>query len=279
VNNNDLNNAITVKTPEEINIMFQANQIVSGVLAMLEHEISSGVSTYTLDRLAEEYCRDHDAIPAFKGYKGYPASLCTSVNEEVVHGIPSKKKYLHDGDIISLDFGALYKGFYGDAAITIGIGNIDPQVARLLKVTELALQHGIEQVKVGNRISDISRAIQNYAENNGFSVVRQFVGHGIGRSLHEAPEVPNYVQRQASPRILTGMVLAIEPMINLGSAKVKILNDQWTVVTADRKHSAHFEHSVAVAENGPIILSQRFPSSKNNTTFLLSDIQNSTKKA
>ena len=258
MNNNDLNNAITVKTPEEINILFQANQIVSGVLTMLEREISSGVSTYTLDRLAEEYCRDHNAIPAFKGYKGYPASLCTSVNEEVVHGIPSKKKYLHDGDIISLDFGALYKEFYGDAAITIGIGNIDPQVARLLKVTELALQHGIEQVKVGNRISDISRAIQNYAENNGFSVVRQFVGHGIGRSLHEAPEVPNYVQRQASPRILAGMVLAIEPMINLGSAKVKILNDQWTVVTADRKHSAHFEHSVAVAENGPIILSQRF---------------------
>jgi methionyl aminopeptidase len=259
VNNDDHNNAITVKTPEEINIMYQANQIVSGVLTMLEHEITSGISTFTLDQLAEEFCRDHNAIPAFKGYKGYPASLCASVNEEVVHGIPSKKKILQDGDIISLDFGTLYKGFYGDAAITIGVGEVHPQVAHLLKVTETALQKGIEQVKIGNRISDISRAIQNYAEHYGFSVVRQFVGHGIGKSLHEAPEVPNYVQRQSSPRILEGMVLAIEPMINIGSAKVKILNDQWTVITADRKPSAHFEHSVAVSVNGPVILSERLP--------------------
>ena len=259
MNNAEHDNSITVKTPEEINIMYQANQIVSGVLTMLEHEITAGISTFTLDRLAEEYCYAHGAIPAFKGYKGFPASLCVSVNEEVVHGIPSKKKILREGDIISLDFGTLYNGFYGDAAITVGVGEIHPQIARLIKTTEAALRQGIDQVKIGNRISDISRAIQNFAEHHGFFVVRQFVGHGIGKNLHEPPEVPNYVQRIASPRILEGMVLAIEPMINFGSAKVKILKDQWTVITGDRKPSAHFEHSVAASANGPIVLSERSP--------------------
>ena len=257
MNTHEHDKAITVKTPDEINIMYQANQIVSGVLEMLESAIVSGISTFVLDKLAEEFCRDHKAIPAFKGYKGYPSSLCASVNEEVVHGIPSKKKILKDGDIISLDFGTLYEGFYGDAAITVAGGEIQPQVALLLEVTESALKKGIEQVVVGNRITDISRAIQTHAEQHGFSVVKQFVGHGIGRNLHEAPEVPNYVQRQASPRILEGMVLAIEPMINLGSEKIKILDDQWTVITSDRKYSAHFEHSVAVSENGPLVLSER----------------------
>jgi methionyl aminopeptidase len=259
VNSDDHNKSITVKTPEEIQIMYQANQIVSGVLALLEQEIQPGISTFALDRLAEDYCRAHQAIPAFKGYKGYPASLCASVNEEVVHGIPSKKKILHEGDIISLDFGTLFKGFYGDAAITVAVGEVEPEIGLLLRVTKTALEKGIEQAKIGNRISDISRAVQNYSEQYGFSVVRQFVGHGIGTSLHEAPEVPNYVQRQVSPRILEGMVLAIEPMVNLGSAKVKILNDQWTVITADRKPSAHFEHSIAVSVDGPIILSERLP--------------------
>lgn len=263
MNNVDPDTTITVKTAEEINIMYQANQIVSGVLAMLEKEIVPGVSTYTLDCLAEAYCRDHNAKPAFKGYKGFPASLCASVNEEVVHGIPSKKKILHDGDIISLDFGTLYRGFYGDAAITVAVGEVDSQIAQLLAVTETALLKGIQQVEIGNRISDISRAVQQYAELHGFSVVRQFVGHGIGTHLHEAPEVPNYVQKKASPRILEGMVLAIEPMINLGSAKVKILNDQWTVITADRKPSAHYEHSVAVTQDGPLILSERVAFSRN----------------
>jgi len=257
VNSNDHEKTITVKTPDEVKIMYQANEIVSGVLSMLESEIAPGISTLALDRLAEEFCRDHNAIPAFKGYKGYPASLCASVNEEVVHGIPSKKKILQEGDIISLDFGTLYDGFYGDAAITVAVGEIQPQVALLLNVTEIALKKGIEQVVIGNRISDISRAIQNYAEQHGFSVVRQFVGHGIGKNLHEAPEIPNYVQRQASPRIIEGMVLAIEPMINIGSGKIKILNDQWTVITADCKPSAHFEHSVAVSADGPIVLSER----------------------
>lgn len=249
--------AIRLKTPEEIELMFQANQIVSGVLALLESEVVEGVSTFTLDKLAEEFCRDHEALPAFKGYKGYPASLCASVNEEVVHGIPSRKKILHSGDIISLDFGTLYRGFYGDAAITVAVGEVQPQVARLIEVTKVALQKGIEQVKVGNRISDISQAIQKCVEQYGYSVVRQFVGHGIGTSLHEPPEIPNYVQKQASPRLMVGMVLAIEPMVNLGGSKVKILNDQWTVITADRKPSAHFEHSVAVSTDGPLILSKR----------------------
>lgn len=249
--------SITIKTADEIAIMHRANQIVSGVLALLESEIREGVSTLELDKIAETFCRDHHALPAFKGYKGYPASLCASVNEEVVHGIPSHKKILRNGDIISLDFGALLDGFYGDAAITVGVGDVDPKTSLLLQVTHASLLKGIEQVKVGNRISDISRAIQSYAEGKGFSVVRQFVGHGIGARLHEPPEVPNYVQRQASPRMIEGMVLAIEPMINLGAAKVKILHDQWTVITADRKPSAHFEHSVAVTCSGPLILSER----------------------
>ncbi len=249
--------AITVKTSEEIQIMFQANQIVAGVLKMLEKEVKPGVSTYALDKLAETFCRDHGAVPAFKGYRGFPCSLCASVNEEVVHGIPSKGRILRDGDIVSVDFGTLFQGFYGDSAITIGVGNVDSKVQKLLDTTKQSLVNAIEQVKIGNRISDISRAVQNYAEENGFSVVRQFVGHGIGSSLHEAPEVPNYIQKQPSPRILNGMVLAIEPMVNLGTQKVKVLKDQWTVVTADRKPSAHFEHSVAATENGPLVLSER----------------------
>ena len=257
VNREENEKAVTVKTPEEIAIMQQANQIVAGVLAQLENEIAPGVSTYALDQTADTYCRDHHAVPAFKGYRGFPASLCASINEEVVHGIPSKQRILRSGDIISLDFGTYYQGFYGDAAITVGVGDIAEKIALLLDVTKTALDRGIEQVQIGNRISDISRAIQQYAEEHGFSVVRQFVGHGIGTNLHEAPEVPNYVQRQASPRILDGMVLAIEPMVNLGGAKVKILKDQWTVITADRKPSAHFEHSVAATLEGPLVLSQR----------------------
>ncbi|WP_084313008.1 type I methionyl aminopeptidase [Desulfobulbus elongatus] len=247
--------AITLKTPEEIELLFQANQIVSGVLGLLETRVAEGISTFELDRLAEEYCCDHGAQPAFKGYKGFPASLCASVNEEVVHGIPSKKKILRQGDIVSLDFGARYKGFYGDAAVTVAVGTVAAQVALLIEVTKTALQKGIAQARVGNRIADVSRAVQQHVEAHGFTVVRQFVGHGIGAQLHEPPEVPNFYQRQASPRIMEGMVLAIEPMVNMGGAKVKILQDQWTVVTADRKPSAHFEHSVAIGSEGPRILS------------------------
>lgn len=248
---------ISVKTAEEIEIMRHANQIVAGVLTMLTEEVKDGVSTYHLDQLAETYCRDHGAVPAFKGYRGFPGSLCTSVNEEVVHGIPSQSVVLKEGDIISVDFGTYINGFYGDSAITIPVGQVSDEINRLLDVTENALYKGIEQAKIGNRISDISRAVQQHAEGNGFSVVRQFVGHGIGSELHEAPEIPNYVQRSGSPRLLAGMVLAIEPMVNMGTEKVKVLNDQWTVVTGDSKPSAHFEHTVAVTEEGPLILSDR----------------------
>lgn len=257
MSNESSGNVITIKNSDEIGLMFEANQIVAGVLALLESKVAEGISTLTLDILAEEFCRDHGALPAFKNYKGFPASLCASINEEVVHGIPSSKRILNNGDIVSLDFGALFKGFYGDAAITVSVGDVKPKTATLVKVTRESLMKGIEQVQIGNRISDISRAIQTYAENCGFSVVRQFVGHGIGSQLHEPPEVPNYVQRQASPRLVEGMVLAIEPMINFGSARVKILKDQWTVVTSDRLPSAHFEHSVAVTKSGPFILSER----------------------
>jgi len=260
----DSDNAITIKNPDEIEIIYRANQIVSQVLQLLESNITEGVCTYDLDRMAETFCYDHDAIPAFKGYKGFPASLCVSLNEEVVHGIPSKKRFLRQGDIVSLDFGVHYKGFFGDSAITVPVGTVDKDLTHLIDVTRLALERGIEQAKVGNRISDISRAIQQCVESNGLSVVRQFVGHGIGSKLHEPPEIPNYVQRQASPRILDGMVLAIEPMVNLGTSKVKVMQDQWTVVTADRKPSAHFEHSVAITKKGPMILSLRMPRYGNN---------------
>lgn len=246
---------ISVKTSEELEIMGHANRIVAGVLSMLKGLVAPGVSTYYLDKISEEYCRDHGATPAFKGYRGFPCSLCASVNEQVVHGIPSKKVRLKEGDIISVDFGSYYKGFYGDSAVTIPVGTVSAELKRLLMVTETCLKKGIEQVTIGNRISDISKAVQNYAETNGFSVVRQFVGHGIGSELHEAPEIPNYVQKMPSPRLLAGMVLAIEPMVNIGTEKVKVLRDQWTVVTEDSKPSAHFEHTVAVTDNGPLILS------------------------
>ncbi len=253
----DQDKIITVKTPEEIEIMREANRIVAGVLSMLQEEVRPGISTFRLDRLAEEYCRDHGAEPAFKGYRGFPASLCVSINEQVVHGIPSKKVKLRSGDIVSVDFGTRYRGFYGDSAITIGVDEIDRERQKLLEVTRESLERAIRQVRIGNRISDISRAVQEYVEENGFTVVRQFVGHGIGSQLHEGPEVPNYVQSKASPRILEGMVVAIEPMVNMGTYKVKVLRDNWTVITADRLPSAHFEHSVAATENGPLVLSRR----------------------
>jgi methionyl aminopeptidase len=249
--------SITIKTPAEIEIMHQANRIVAGVLSLLQKKMRAGLSTMQMDRWAEEYCRDHGAEPAFKGYRGFPGSLCVSINEQVVHGIPSTKVKVQEGDIISVDFGTKYKGFYGDSAVTIPVGRISKEDQTLLEVTREALERGIKQVRVGNRISDISRAVQEHAQAGGFSIVRQFVGHGIGSSLHEGPEVPNYVQKQASPRILEGMVVAIEPMVNAGTHKVKVLKDGWTVVTADHRPSAHFEHSVAATADGPLVLSRR----------------------
>lgn len=253
----DNEKSIIVKTSEEIEVMRQANTIVAGVLEMLQKEMRPGLTTRQMDRWAQSYCRDHGAEPAFLGYRGFPASLCVSINEQIVHGIPSKKVKVREGDIVSVDFGVIYNGFYGDSAVTIPVGKLTASKERLLQVTREALELGIKQVQVGNRIADVSAAIQNHAEQNGYSVVRQFVGHGIGSNLHEAPEVPNYTQNQPSPRIIEGMVLAIEPMINTGTAKVKVLKDGWTVITADRKPSAHFEHSVAATNEGPFVLSRR----------------------
>ena len=245
-----------MKTPAEINIMREANQIVGATLKMLAERIAPGISTKQLDRWAEAFARDLGAEPAFKGYRGFPGSLCVSLNEQVVHGIPSKKVIVKDGDIVSIDFGVKYKGYYGDSAVTLPVGKLSTRVRKLLDVTRESLYKGIEKVQVGNRIEDISKAVQQHVEVNGFSVVRQFVGHGIGTSLHEAPEIPNYSRSEQTPRLLPGMVLAIEPMVNLGKYDVKVLADGWTVVTQDRSPSAHFEHSVAVTEDGPLILSE-----------------------
>jgi len=248
---------ILVKTSDEIKIMRDANQIVAETLSMLFDVAEPGITTFELDRMAEDLCLKRNSTPAFKGYHGFPSSLCVSINEEVVHGIPSRKRKLKKGDILSVDFGVCYKGFFGDSAVTIPVGNIKKPIHDLLRVTKESLMLAIEQVVPGNRISDISRAVQTHAEKHGFSIVRQFVGHGIGTSLHEGPEVPNFVSKGQTPRLIEGMVVAIEPMVNLGTHKVKVLRDGWTVITADKKVSAHFEHSVAVTAGGPLVLSAR----------------------
>ncbi|KGO32669.1 MAG: type I methionyl aminopeptidase [Desulfoprunum sp.] len=257
MNGHNSSKAIVVKSHDEIMIMLDANQIVAETLILLQRMIAPGVTTLDLDRAAEDFCKSKNAVPAFKGYHGFPGSLCTSINEEVVHGIPSRRRKLKKGDIISLDFGVRYKGYYGDSAITVPVGKITRNEEDLLKATEESLELAIEKAVVGNRVADISIAVQGYVEKLGFSVVRQFVGHGIGTALHEGPEIPNFHQGDQSPRLVPGMVIAIEPMVNIGTSKVKVLRDGWTVVTADGKPSAHFEHSVAVTENGPIVLSRR----------------------
>lgn len=248
---------MVVKSGDEILIMHEANQIVAETLMRIEKSIDVGISTWELDKIAEDFCIKKKVRPAFKGYRGFPASLCVSINEQVVHGIPSKKCKLKKGDIVSIDFGVEHRGFYGDSAVTLPVGNIDKTKKRLLNVTRKSLEIAIEQVRIGNRISDISGAVQTFVEDSGFSIVRQFVGHGIGTALHEGPEIPNFVQNESSPRIVEGLVLAIEPMVNAGTYKVKVLKDGWTVITADKKPSAHFEHSIAVTADGPLILSSR----------------------
>ncbi len=237
--------------------MLEANQIVAECLFMLKGVVEAGLTTFELDLIAEDLCLRRKAKPAFKGYRGFPGSLCVSVNEEVVHGIPSRKRKLIKGDIVSIDFGVCFKGFFGDSAITLPVNGIASDKKKLLQITENSLLLAIEQVRIGNRISDISKVIQEYIEWHGFSVVRQFVGHGIGTSLHEGPEIPNYVQNNRSPRIVAGMVLAIEPMVNMGTYNVEVLKDGWTVITVDKKCSAHFEHSVAATSDGPLVLSSR----------------------
>ncbi len=246
---------IILKSRPEIEKMRKSNAIVAAILEELSKKIRPGVKTIELDRLSEELALKKGARPAFKGYRGYPYSLCTSVNSEVVHGMPSERE-LKEGDIVSLDFGILNDGYYGDAAVTVPVGEITPGARKLLKITEEALYRGIAEVKAGNRIGDISSAIQNHVEAAGYSVVRDLVGHGIGKSLHEDPQVPNYGSGGRGIELKPGMVFAIEPMVNEGTYRVEILRDGWTVVTADGKLSAHFEHSVAITENGPVILSR-----------------------
>jgi methionyl aminopeptidase len=246
---------VILKSRQEIEKMRKSNAIVAAILEELGKKIGPGVKTIELDRLSEELALKKGARPAFKGYRGYPYSLCTSVNSEVVHGMPSERE-LKEGDIVSLDFGILNDGYYGDAAMTVPVGDISPVAKRLLKVTEEALYRGIAEVKAGNRIGDISAAIQGHVEAAGYSVVRDLVGHGIGKSLHEDPQVPNYGSGGRGIELKPGMVFAIEPMVNEGTYRVEILRDGWTVVTADGKLSAHFEHSVAITENGPVILSR-----------------------
>lgn len=245
------------KSQAELAIMREAGRIVAEVLDHLEAMIRPGVSTKELDEAAEELIRRRGAEPAFKGYRGYPATLCTSVNEEIVHGIPRRERKLREGDIISVDVGVRFRGFYGDAARTFPVGTIAPEHGRLLEVTRRALDLAIEQARVGKRLSDISATVQRYVESHGFSVVRDFVDHGIGRNLHEEPQVPNFGEPGQGPRLKEGMTLAIEPMVNLGGPGARILEDRWTAVTADGKWSAHFEHTVAVTESGPVILSAR----------------------
>ncbi len=246
---------ILLKSPHDIARMRAANEIVAEVLAETGEMVRPGVTTLELDRFAERRCLKLGARPAFKGYRGYPFSLCTSVNEQVVHGFPSERA-LKEGDIISLDFGAYLRGFYGDAAVTLPVGEVSEGARRLIETTREALSLGIERCLAGGRLYDISAAIQEHAEGRGFSVVRYFVGHGIGRSLHEKPQVPNFGPAGGGARLKPGMVLAIEPMINAGGSEVEILGDGWTAVTADGSLSAHFEHSVAITEQGYEILSE-----------------------
>jgi methionyl aminopeptidase len=247
---------IILKTPAEIEVMAQASRVVAEALEIVKKAVRPGISTDELDRIAEEEIRVRGALPAFKGYRNYPKTLCASVNDQVVHGIPSRRK-LNEGDIIGLDLGAIVGGFYGDSAVTVAVGAVPGTTEKLVQVTKEALYLGIKQAMVGNRLSDISHAVQEHVEASGFSVVTEFVGHGIGRQLHEEPQVPNYGKPGQGPRLQSGMVLAIEPMVNIGRSAVRVLDDRWTAVTVDGSLSAHFEHTIAIQPTGAArILSQ-----------------------
>lgn len=246
---------IVLKSPAELKKMRAAGRIVAEILALLESKVRPGVTTAELDRLAEKNCRAAGAEPAFKGYGGFPYAICASPNDRVVHGFPNDVP-LQAGDILSVDFGVLYKGFYGDAAVTIPVGEIDDATAGLVRATRESLEQAISKAVPEGRLSDVSHAVQAWVEPRGYSVVREFVGHGIGRRLHEAPQIPNYGPPGQGPKLKTGMTLAIEPMINAGVPEVKILEDGWTAVTQDGKRSAHFEHTVAITEHGPEILTR-----------------------
>ena len=247
---------IILKSERELQYLYDAGQIVAKTHKEVEKALKPGVTTFELDKVAEEYILGCQAKPIFKGYNGFPATICASINEEVVHGIPSRLRQLKSGDIISIDIGAVINNYVGDAAVTLPVGEIEDEVKRLLDVTEQALYKGIEMATVDNRLSDVSHAIQSYVEKNNFSVVRDYVGHGIGRSMHEEPQIPNFGIPGRGPRLKSGMALAIEPMVNMGTYEVETLLDNWTVVTKDRKRSAHFEHTIAVKNEGPWILTR-----------------------
>ncbi|MBX6394238.1 MAG: type I methionyl aminopeptidase [Alicyclobacillaceae bacterium] len=246
---------IVSKSKAELEWMREAGRIVALAHEAVAKAVAPGITTRELDRIADEVIRKHGAVPSFKGYHGYPASICVSVNEELVHGIPGDRK-LAEGDIVSIDIGAMYHGYHGDAAVTLPVGKISDLAKRLLQVTEEALYKGIEKAVVGNRLSDISHAVQVHVESHGFSVVRDYVGHGIGQNMHEDPQIPNFGPPGHGPRLRPGMTLAIEPMVNAGSYHVKTLADNWTVVTADGSLAAHFEHTIAVTEGEPEILTR-----------------------
>ena len=248
---------IVCRSEAEIGRMLSANQLVADVLARLEATVAEGVSTMDLDVLAERLVREGGAEPAFKGYRGFPATLCTSINEEVVHGIPSKARVLQKGDVISIDMGVKLSGYYGDAAVTVAVGDVPQKTRDLLRVTSESLDRAIEKVQVGARLSDVSHAVQQWVEQHGFSIVREFVGHGIGEKLHEEPQIPNYGSPGRGPKLAAGMVLAIEPMVAMGRPETKVLADGWTAVTRDRSLAAHFEHTVAVTAGGPLVLTAR----------------------
>ncbi len=245
---------VVLKSAREIEIMRRAGAIVARILAEVQARIKPGVTTAELDRLAERLCDKFGVEPAFKGYRGYPFALCCSVNEEVVHGFPSQRR-LGEGDILSMDFGVKHQGYFGDAALTVGVGRVTAEARRLMDVTRESLAKGIEACLAGRRLQDVAAAVQQHAETAGFAVVRQFVGHGIGRQLHEEPQVPNFVGGGRDLELKPGLVLAIEPMINAGGYEVAVKEDGWTAVTVDGSLSAHFEHTVAVTEDGPQILS------------------------
>jgi methionyl aminopeptidase len=248
---------INCKSHAELEKMRRSGHIVRQVLETVKAMVAPGVSTMDLERVAEEKIKELGAKPAFKGYYDYPCVLCTSVNNEIIHGIPSEKRVLKEGDIVSIDCGVVLDGYYGDAAITVPVGReLSPELEKLLQVTEMSLKRAIQEVRLGKTVGDIGAAVQEYVEANGFSVVREFVGHGIGTRLHEEPQVPNFGVRGHGTRLREGMVLAIEPMVNIGKPEARVLNDKWTAVTVDGSYSAHFEHCVAVTRNGPMVLTE-----------------------
>ena len=247
---------IKLKSKREIDQMKEAGKIVAEALQEIEQAIKPGITTAMLDKIAEKLIRSYSAEPAFLGYHNFPASICASVNNEVVHGIPGLRR-LQEGDIISIDVGVLLKGYHGDAAATFAVGEVSPQARKLIDVTRTSLQKAIDAMQAGNKLSDISHAVQSYVESNSLSIVRNYVGHGIGEEMHEEPQVPNFGLPGRGPSLQPGLVLAIEPMVNIGTWEVKVLDDQWTVVTADGSLSAHFEHTVALGDNGPEVLTSR----------------------